>query len=85
LLYSKIIVMDHHICIEKHITTVDGQPLPYGAHALLESIEAVLPEMIDSIVPKLGKGEVVICGEKEARRILGRKIEDRLGRGVVYE
>ncbi len=77
--------MNHHICIEKHITTVDGNPLPYGAHALLENIEAVLPEMIDSIVPKIGKGDVTVCGENEARRILGRKIEDRLGRAVTYE
>lgn len=77
--------MDHHICIEKHITTVDGAPLPYGAHALLESMEAVLPEMIDTIVPKIGDGEVVVCGDKEARRVLGRKLEDRLRRRVKYE
>jgi hypothetical protein len=77
--------MNHHICIEKHITTVDGSPLPYGAHALLESIEAVLPEMVETIVPKIGDGSVTVCGEKEARRVLGRKLEDRLRRRVEYE
>ena len=84
MLYFKII-MNHHICIEKHITTVDGVPLPCGSKALLESIEAVLPEMVETIVKKVGKGEVTVCGEKDARRILGRKVEDRLGRVVIYE
>ena len=77
--------MIHHICIEKHITVIDGTPIPYGSLALLEDISAVLPEMLETIIPKIGKGEVVVCGEDEARKVLGRKIEDRIKREVKYE
>ena len=78
--------MIHHICVEKHITIVDGTPIPYGSLALLESVEAVLPEMLEVIVPTLVTGDIIVCGEdKEARHVIGRKIEDRIKREVVYE
>jgi hypothetical protein len=37
------------------------------------------------VVHKIGDGEVYVCGTGDARRMLGRKLEDRLGREVVYE
>jgi uncharacterized protein len=37
------------------------------------------------VVHKVGESEVVVCGTGDARRMLGRKLEDRLGREVKYE
>lgn len=42
-------------------------------------------EVLDSIIHKIGKDNVVVCGIGDARRMLGRKLEDRLGRQVTYE
>jgi hypothetical protein len=36
-------------------------------------------------VPKIGEGEIILCGDGDAKRMLGRKLEDRLKRTVVYE
>lgn len=77
--------MIHHVCVEKHITICDGEPIPFGALALLEDVSAVLPALLSAILPKIGKGDVSICGEGDARRILGRKIEDTIKRPVLYE
>lgn len=77
--------MIHHVCVEKHITVVDGEPIPYGSLALLEDLPAVLPEMLDAIIAKVGKHNIVVCGENEAKRVLGRKLEDRLKMEVLYE
>lgn len=77
--------MIHHICVEKHITICDGEPIPFGGLALLEDVSAVLPAILATVLPKIGKGDVVICGEGDARRVLGRKIEDAIKRPVTYE
>ena len=77
--------MIHHICLQKHLTVCDGEAIPFGSLALLENIEVVLPELLEDIIPKIGKDEVVVCGEDPARRILGRKLEDLLQREVRYE
>ena len=77
--------MIHHICLQKHITVCDGTPLPFGALALLENTEAVLPELLTSIVPQIGEDSVVVCGEEPGKRMLGRKLEDILKREVFYE
>jgi hypothetical protein len=37
------------------------------------------------IVHKIGKDDVVVCGRGDAKRMLGRKLEDRLKREVKYE
>lgn len=77
--------MIHHICLQKHLTVCDDEPIPFGALALLEDIDIVLPELVRDIVPRLGEDSVVVCGDDPARRILGRKLEDVLQREVFYE
>ena len=77
--------MTHHICIYDEYTTFDGEMIPYGGKDVEEKITEVTGEIIDSIVPRIGKDEVIVCGKGDARRILGRKLEDRLGREVTYE
>ena len=77
--------MTHHLCIYDEYTTFDGDMVPYGGKDIEEKLTEVIGEILDVIVPRIGKDEVVLCGTGDARRILGRKLEDRLGREVAYE
>jgi hypothetical protein len=77
--------MKHHICINDDYTTFDGEMLPFGKHGIEKEITKVINEMLDTIVHKIGKDDVVVCGRGDAKRMLGRKLEDRLKRKVRYE
>jgi hypothetical protein len=77
--------MKHHLCIYDEYITFDGDLIPYGGKDIEEKITEVISEIFDVIVPKIGDGQVVVCGKGDARRILGRKLEDRLGKEVIYE
>jgi hypothetical protein len=75
----------HHLCIHDDYCTFDGAVLPLGKHEIEGEITKAINEILDMIVHKIGKGEVVVCGGGDSRRMLGRKLEDRLGREVKYE
>lgn len=76
----------HHICLFDDYTTFDGEVLPIGTHLIEEEITKAINEVLDAVVHKIGtKDDVYVCGEGDARRMLGRKLEDRLGRSVIYE
>jgi uncharacterized hydantoinase/oxoprolinase family protein len=75
----------HHVCIYDEYVVFDGEVIPFGKKAIEKEITRAINEILDMIVHKIGKGEVVVCGTGDARRMLGRKLEDRLGRVVVYE
>lgn len=77
--------MTHHLCIENECTIFDGEAIPFGKIAIEKEVTSVINEILDTIVHKIGKDEVIVCGEGDARRMLGRKLEDRLGREVKYE
>ena len=77
--------MTHHICIQDEYTTFDGETLPFGKFAIEKEITKVINEILDTIVHKIGKDDVVVCGRGDAKRMLGRKLEDRLKREVKYE
>lgn len=77
--------MKHHICIHDDYITCDGGMIPIGKHLIEKEITKALTEVLDMIVHKIGKGEVIVCGRGDAKRMLGRKLEDRLGREVGYE
>ena len=77
--------MTHHICIEHDYSTFDGELIPLGKHAIEKDITKVINEILDTVVPKIGDSEVIICGTGDAKRMLGRKLEDRLKRKVNYE
>jgi bisphosphoglycerate-dependent phosphoglycerate mutase len=78
--------MTHHVCIYEDYTIFDDETIPIGKKLIEEKLTEVIGEILDSIVPHIGaKEEVVICGEGDARRILGRKLEDRLKREITYE
>lgn len=77
--------MKHHICIYDDYTTCDKVTIPFGSILIEKHLTEVLGDMFDTMVPLLHDGEVYVCGEGDARRVLGRKLEDRLQRAVVYE
>ncbi len=77
--------MSHHICIEDDYLTFDGEVIPFGKRAIEKENTKVINEILDTIVHKIGKEEVSVCGTGDAKRMLGRKIEDRLKREVSYE
>lgn len=77
--------MQHHVCIQDDYITLDGETIPIGKVLLEKEITKALSEALDNIVHKIKEGEVIICGSGDARRMLGRKLEDRLGREVKYE
>lgn len=77
--------MTHHICIVDDYITFDGEVIPFGKSSIESEITKTINEILDTIVHKIGEGEVIVCGVGDARRMLGRKLEDRLGREVIYE
>lgn len=77
--------MTHHICIHDEYITFDGEAIPVGKILIEKEITKAISEVLEMIVHKIKEDEVVICGEGDARRMLGRKLEDRLGREVKYE
>lgn len=77
--------MQHHVCIHDDYITFDGEVIPVGKILIEKELTKAINEALDNVVPKIGRGEVVVCGTGDARRMLGRKLEDRLGREVTYE
>jgi hypothetical protein len=77
--------MKHHICIQDDYITFDSEMIPLGKHAIEKDITKAINEILDTIVHKIGESDVVVCGIGDAKRMLGRKLEDRLKRKVQYE
>ncbi|MFA5132214.1 MAG: hypothetical protein WC444_02715 [Candidatus Paceibacterota bacterium] len=77
--------MTHHICIQDDYITFDGEMIPVGKLVIEKEITRAINEVLDMVVHKIGKDNVVVCGTGDARRMLGRKLEDRLKREVEYE
>ena len=77
--------MTYHICIQEDCVTFEDEIIPFGKRDIEEHHTRILPEIFDVIVHKIGDGEVIVCGEGDSKIILGRKLEDRLGREVKYK
>ena len=77
--------MKHHVCIFDDYIVFDGETIPIGKILIEEEITKAISEVLDTIVHKIGNDEVIVCGKGDAQRMLGRKLEDRLGRVVTYE
>lgn len=77
--------MTHHICIYDDYCTFDGELIPIGKESIERDITKAINEILDMIVHKIGEGEIILCGTGDARRMLGRKLEDRVKREVKYE
>ena len=77
--------MKHHLCIEETYATFDGETLPYGSRLIEEKITEAITPLLDDIVSKIGENEVIVCGDRAVKRMVARKLEDRLKRPVKYE
>jgi superfamily I DNA and RNA helicase len=77
--------MTHHICIHDEYCTFDGELIPFGKESIEKEITKVINDILEMIVHKIGDDDIVVCGIGDARRMLGRKLEDRLKREVKYE
>lgn len=77
--------MVYHICIQDDYIIFQDEAIPFGKKDIEEHFTRVLPDIFDMIVHKIGDGDVIVCGEGDSRRILGRKLEDKLGRKIIYE
>lgn len=78
-------MLTHHICIHDEYITLDGELIPVGKHLIEKEITQAINEVLIMIVHKISKGDVVVCGRGDAKRMLGRKLEDRLKRKITYE
>lgn len=77
--------MINHICIHKDCIVFGNELIPFGKEVIEKDFTYVLPDILDHIVPLIEDGQIIICGEGDSRRMLGRKLEDRLKREVIYE
>ncbi len=76
--------MTHHICIHDDYCTFDGELIPFGKESIETEVTKVINEILDMVVHKIHDNEVIVCGVGDARRMLGRKLEDRLKKEVIY-
>ncbi len=78
--------MTHHICIHDDYITFNEETLPVGKIRIEKDITKAIAEVLEMVVHKIKiDDEVVVCGTGDARRMLGRKLEDRLKKEVRYE
>ena len=77
--------MSHHICINDEYIIFDKEMIPFGKRGIEKEVTKVINEILDTIIHKIGEDDVIVCGVGDARRMLGRKLEDRLKREVKYE
>lgn len=79
----------NHICIHDDCTILNDLVLPFGAQDIEEKTTYILEDILDVIVPIIQKKEnrekiITICGPALARRMLGRKLEDRIKKEIDY-
>lgn len=78
--------MTHHICIHDDYITFNEELLPIGKARIEKDITKAIAEVLEMVVHKIKyDDDVVVCGTGDARRMLGRKLEDRLKKEVMYE
>ena len=77
--------MKHHLCIHDAYSIFDGETIPYGTKLIEEKITEAIHPLLDDVVSKIGDDEVIVCGEDTVRRMVARKLEDRIKRPVNYE
>jgi hypothetical protein len=79
----------NHICIHEDATVFNDLVIPFGAKDIEEKggevIDEILHEIVHHIQAKENREkEIIVCGTPKAKRMFGRKLEDRLKRGVRY-
>lgn len=77
--------MKHHLCIHDEYSTFDGEFLPMGKNLVGKELTSAINEILDTVIHKIVDSDVIICGEGDVKRMVGRKLEDRLKRKISYE
>lgn len=79
----------NHICIHDDCILFNDIVLPYGAKEIEKEGTKVIDDILQEIVHVIQSSEnrekkIIICGEGRAKRMLARKLEDRLKRPIEY-
>ena len=89
ILQEKKLLGVNHICIHSDCTIFNDLVLPFGAKDIEDKTTAVIDEILHNIIHLIQDSvnrnkKIIICGDTLAKRMLGRKLEDRLKRKVEY-
>ena len=79
----------NHICIHEDATIFNDIVIPFGAKDIEEKNTFVIDEILHNVVHILMNQEnkdkqIIICGSEKARRMFGRKLEDRIKKELIY-
>lgn len=79
----------NHICIHEDCVILNDLVLPFGALDIEEKTTFIIDDILDAIVPIIQRGEnrekvITICGPEIVKRMLGRKLEDRIKKEISY-
>ena len=80
----------NHICIHEDCTLFNDLVIPYGAKDIEEKNTFIIDEILHELIHLIQSDEninkkIIICGSEIAKTMLGRKLEDKLKREVVYK
>lgn len=80
----------NHICIHNDCIIYGDIVLPYGAKDIEEKTTLVIDEILQEIVHILNSKEniekkIIVCGTAKVKKMLTRKLEDRLKREIKDE
>ena len=86
---GKSFVPVNHICIHEDATIFNDIVIPFGAKDIEEKNTFVIDEIFHNMIhilmsPENRDKQIIICGSPKARRMFGRKLEDRLKRELIY-
>lgn len=79
----------NHICIHEDCILFNDLVIPYGAKDIEKEGTKVIDDILQEIIhiiqsPENIEKKIIICGEGRSKRMLARKLEDRLKREVEY-
>jgi len=86
---GKSFVPVNHICIHEDATIFNNIVIPYGAKDIEEKNTFIIDEIFHNMIhilmsPENRDKQIIICGVDKARRMFGRKLEDRLKIEINY-
>jgi hypothetical protein len=86
---GKSFVPVNHICIHEDATIFNDLVIPWGAKDIEEKNTFVIDEIFQNMIhilmsPENRDKQIIICGSPKARKMFGRKLEDKLKRELVY-
>lgn len=86
---GKSFVPVNHICIHDDATIFNDMVIPFGAKDIEEKSTFVIDEILHNMIhilmsPENKDKQIILCGPAKARKMFGRKLEDRLKKELIY-